>query len=83
MILQETPHEFKMFKVMVSKGDPYVLSGPRLDAVLASENNFIRLPNNEGFNKSFIVSWSLDTEATKENVLKNREKVMEIIAKKH
>lgn len=77
MKISDVPNQYKMYQLKMSNKDSFVVSGEMLDRIIASQNNYIRFPNGEGFNKSFIVNWTIDKEATRENVIKNKSKLLE------
>ena len=77
MMLSEVPNEYKMYQLKTSNKDSFLVTGEMIDKIINSESNFIRLPNGEGFNKAFIINWIFDVEATRENVIKNKQKLFE------
>jgi len=78
MTLFEVPEQYKMFKFKLSNGECYIVDGNVKKAILDPRATFIELKNGNGFNKSYIVNWNLDAEATKENVLKNKDKLVNV-----
>lgn len=77
MKISDVPNQYKMYRLKMSNKDSFVVSGEMLDKIIASQNNYIRFPSGEGFNKSFIVNWVIDKEATRENIIKNKTKLLE------
>jgi len=78
MKLSEVPHEYKIYSLKLSNKDEFIVDGVLLDKIIATENNFLCLPDGQGFNKAFMVNWKLNIEKTKENVNKFRDELLKI-----
>lgn len=74
MKLSECPELYKIYVVKVTNGDKFVINGEQKKSIFESKNNLVEL-GDKGFNKSHIVSWSVDMEATRENVQAHAEEI--------
>ena len=78
MKLSECPEQYKIYIFKISNGDKFKLTGEQKAKLFAQSNNMVEL-DGKGFNKAHIVSWVLDYEATRENVLKHKEQIEKAI----
>jgi hypothetical protein len=78
MKLSEVPSEYKVFNLNMSNGKTHAVTGEQLNKILDPkyENNIFMLGENEGINKNHIVDWSINKEWTRENVIKNKAKLL-------
>lgn len=75
MKLKDVPNEYKVYTVIMSNKDTYILTHLNLMAMIESEQTFIQMPNEEGFNKNFVVNWKINIEETKNNVLEHKDEL--------
>ena len=78
MKLSECPEKYKVYIIKVSNGDKFSLTGEQKEKVFSQSNNMVEL-DGKGFNKAHIVSWSIDIEATRENVREHAEEIKNAI----
>ena len=78
MKLSECPELYKIYVVKVTNGDKFVINGEQKKSIFESKNNLVEL-SDKGFNKAHIVSWSVDMEATRENVRRHAEEIKNAI----
>ena len=76
MKLSELDNKFKIFEVKVVSGDSYFLDGEKLETILKSSQEYFLFPNGEGFRKTSISNWVIHMEKTRENVIKNKPKLL-------
>ncbi len=76
MKISEVPEEYKMYVFTLSNKKEYLVSGKVKQNILNSQSNLVELGNGGGFNKAFVVSWDINFEATRENVIKNKPKLL-------
>lgn len=81
MKIQEVPDQYKVFVVKLSNGERFSLTGAQKEAMINSHTNLVELPNNRGFNKNFVVSWSIDVEETRENVMRHQKEIENALVK--
>ena len=79
MTINDVPEKYKIYTIFMSNKDTYKMSGEELSAMDNSPSPIIKFKNGEGFNRTFIVNWKIDIEATKENVRENQEEIEEHI----
>ena len=70
MKIYELPEDQKIYIIELSNKRDYVISGLEKKDIMASRSQFIELKTGEIINKSFVVSITLDKEATKDKYLK-------------
>jgi hypothetical protein len=76
MKITDVPEQYKFYVFKLSNGKEFVVSGLTKKNILESKSNFIELEIGSGFNKSFIVNWEIEMEKTREEVLKNKDKIL-------
>jgi len=81
MKIKDVPEEYKIYVFKLSNREEFLVNGIGKKNIMKSQSNFIELDNGNGFNKAFIVSWSVDTEATRQNVFKNRKEIKSLMDK--
>lgn len=74
MKLSECPELYKIYVIKISNGDKFTINGEQKKKLFSQSNNMVEL-DGKGFNKAHIVSWSVDMEATRENVQKHEEEI--------
>ena len=78
MKISELPEKYKIYKINMSSKNSYFIDGSMLENILNSQGTFFRLPDGTGFNKSFLIDWSLDIEQTRQKVGENKEELLKI-----
>lgn len=76
MTLNEVPDKYKIYTIFMSNKQEFIVDGIELEKILNSQGNYIRLSDGTVFNKSFLVTCTLNKEITKENVRVNRDKII-------
>lgn len=76
MTLNEVPNKYKIYTIFMSNKQEFIVDGIELENILNSQGNYIRLSDGTVFNKSFLVTCTLNKEKTKENVIANRYKII-------
>lgn len=76
MRLSQLDDKYKVFEVKLINGETFYLTGEELFKFLKSHLQFYKTPNGEGFSKTSISSWKIDIEKTKENIIKNKPKLL-------
>jgi len=77
MKITELEEKYKMYDVKTSNKDIFLVNGEQLQEIIDSDSSFFRLPNGEGFNKSFLINWTINIDATRDNVQKLKPKILE------
>lgn len=75
MNIKECPEIYKIYNLNLSNGKKIVITGEQKKKIFYGSNNLVELENGQGFNKSFIINWEIDMEATRLNVQKNAGKI--------
>lgn len=84
-MIRQLPEKYKIYTLKLSSGDELEVKGELKEKIFMSQAQFVELPDGNIINKSFIVSFLLDIEKTKEKFLKlpkkEREKIISQLAK--
>lgn len=79
MKLSECPEIYKIYIIKISNGDKFTINGEQKQKLFSQSNNMVEL-DGKGFNKAHIVSWSIDMEATRENVQLHKDEITNAIS---
>lgn len=78
MKIHEVPDQLKIYDMRVSSGSIFKISGSQKKAIITAQSQFVELENGDVINKSFIVEFKLNFDATRENVVKNKNLLVKI-----
>lgn len=76
MKITEVPEEYKVYTLRMSNKDEFEITGTQKVALMRSKDQFVELANGNIINKSFILDVVLNNEATRNNVQKNKPKLL-------
>ena len=79
MKITEVPEEYKIYTVRMSDRFETNITGEQKIKLVKTKENFIELPNGTILNKSFITNIVLNIEETRENIQKNKPKMLDIV----
>lgn len=78
MKIHEVPELLKIYTMKVTGGSSFQVNGEQKLNIMDSPSQFVQLQNGDTINKSFIIEFKLDFEATRENVVKNQNSITKV-----
>jgi hypothetical protein len=83
MKITEVPEEYKIYKIIMSSRGEYYITGAQKSAILGGFGTFYEVNHSDTINKAHIVEFRMDIERTRENVQKNKDKILQKFPQLH
>ena len=76
MRLSQLPEDFKIYRLTMSNGSEYIVTGVTKSNIVNAPINFVELGNGTTINKVYVVEFKLDIHETRDFVAKNKNKIV-------